>query len=182
LGFTSAQDIARLPHETFIARYSAKFPSLHEAQLVHRKAQQVMTVVFNAFSAAKHLDSSPPIFALSPPAAAREAAKQTLIKQYPTMASLFGSLDFCDCQECGSVLSPAAYLVDLLQFLDHKPADWQVFLANWKNTHNQVAYPFHDQAQLNDWNAKHPGQTPPIERLPYDVLLERRPDLPNLPL
>jgi hypothetical protein len=182
LGFTSAQDIARLPYDTFVDRYGSKFPSLQEAQLVHRKAQQITTVVFNAFSAAKHLDSSPPIFGLSPPPAVRESAKQALIKQLPTMESLFGSLDFCECEDCGSVLSPAAYFVDLLQFLDHKPADWQVFLADWKKTHNNVAYPFHTQAQLNDWIATHPGQTPPIEQTPYEVLVQRRPDLPNLPL
>jgi signal transduction histidine kinase len=35
------------------------------------------------------------------------------------MESLFGSLDFCECEECRSVLSPAAYLVDLLRLLDN---------------------------------------------------------------
>jgi hypothetical protein len=40
---------------------------------------------------------------------------------YPTLESLFGSMDFCSCDECRSILSPAAYLVDLLLFLD-KPA------------------------------------------------------------
>jgi hypothetical protein len=41
---------------------------------------------------------------------------------YPTLESLFGSMDFCACDECRSILSPAAYLVDLLQFID-KAAD-----------------------------------------------------------
>ena len=31
--------------------------------------------------------------------------------------TLFGSVDFCECEHCSSVLSPAAYLVDLLEFL-----------------------------------------------------------------
>lgn len=31
--------------------------------------------------------------------------------------TLFGSLDFCECRHCRSILSPAAYYVDLLQFL-----------------------------------------------------------------
>ena len=31
--------------------------------------------------------------------------------------TLFGSLDFCECWHCRLVLSPAAYFVDLLQFL-----------------------------------------------------------------
>jgi hypothetical protein len=37
---------------------------------------------------------------------------------FPTLEDLFGSLDYCDCQECGSILSPAAYLADLLHYLD----------------------------------------------------------------
>jgi len=36
---------------------------------------------------------------------------------FPTWQSLFGNLDFCDCQHCNSVYSPAAYLVALLKFL-----------------------------------------------------------------
>src|SRR5260370_17622392 len=41
---------------------------------------------------------------------------------YPTLESLFGSMDFCACDVCRSVLSPAAYLVDLLQFIDQEPS------------------------------------------------------------
>ena len=37
---------------------------------------------------------------------------------YPTLEGLFGSLDYCNCSDCGSILSPAAYLVDLLHYLD----------------------------------------------------------------
>jgi hypothetical protein len=33
------------------------------------------------------------------------------------LETLFGSLDYCDCAECLSVYSPAAYFVDLLQYL-----------------------------------------------------------------
>jgi hypothetical protein len=40
---------------------------------------------------------------------------------YPTLETLFGSMDFCSCPDCRSMLSPAAYMVDLLLFLD-KPA------------------------------------------------------------
>ena len=48
----------------------------------------------------------------------RIQARENLVKHYPTMESLFGSVDFCECEHCRSVLSPAAYLVDLLKFLD----------------------------------------------------------------
>src|SRR5215467_5869423 len=35
------------------------------------------------------------------------------------MARLFGNPDFCQCEDCRSVLSPAAYFVDVLEFLRH---------------------------------------------------------------
>ncbi|MCI0347982.1 MAG: Tc toxin subunit A, partial [Acidobacteriales bacterium] len=38
-------------------------------------------------------------------------------KNRPDYAALFGSVELCDCQHCRSIYSPAAYLVDLLQFL-----------------------------------------------------------------
>lgn len=41
---------------------------------------------------------------------------------YPTLEDLFGSMDYCLCEQCRSILSPAAYLVDLLLFLE-KPGD-----------------------------------------------------------
>lgn len=34
---------------------------------------------------------------------------------------LFGSPADCECEDCKSVFSPAAYLVDILQFLDNCP-------------------------------------------------------------
>jgi hypothetical protein len=40
----------------------------------------------------------------------------------PTLRRLFGSLETCTCGHCRSVLGPAAYLVDLLKFIDASPA------------------------------------------------------------
>jgi peptidoglycan hydrolase-like protein with peptidoglycan-binding domain len=52
--------------------------------------------------------------------AGSQAANADVIA-YPTLEQLFGSMDFCGCDHCRSVLSPAAYLVDLLQFIDKDP-------------------------------------------------------------
>ncbi|MBD2254377.1 neuraminidase-like domain-containing protein [Nostoc parmelioides] len=186
-GFTSAQDVVAFPYDTFIERFGKFFPSLDEARLVYRKAEQVSAVTFNFFTAAKQLDSSPATHVTSPPAKVRKAAKEELIKYYPTMETLFGSLDFCECEHCLSVLSPAAYFVDLLQFIDPKTLVWQNFLTDWKAKHGTAAYPFKNPTAqtnfLNKWREKHPGQPDPkTEKTPYEVLIERRPDLPNLPL
>ena len=36
----------------------------------------------------------------------------------PTLKTLFGSMDLCACEHCRSIYSPAAYFVEILQFLD----------------------------------------------------------------
>lgn len=117
-GLTSAADVVAIPRETFIARYAHRFPTPEQADLVHRKAEQISAVTYNLFTLAKQLDSSPPMHVTSAGPTAREDVKSALIKQFPTMETLFGSLDFCQCEHCQSILSPAAYFVDLLQFLE----------------------------------------------------------------
>ena len=44
-------------------------------------------------------------------------ASQTTLEAYPSLRALFGDLDSCECRHCQSVLGPAAYLADLLHFL-----------------------------------------------------------------
>lgn len=116
LGFTSASQIASHSKTDFLTKYGASFPP-GEAELVYGQAQTISSVTFNVFSIAKQLDTSPPVYALSSPAQDRQDAKDVLVKQFPSMAGLFGNLDFCQCEACRSVLSPAAYFVDLLDLL-----------------------------------------------------------------
>jgi hypothetical protein len=123
LGFTSAQQIASYGRDEFIDRFGDAFPSLVEGWLVHRKAQQISSVTFNFFALAKQLDTAPPVYGMSASNDDRQNARNAVVQQFPSMANLFGSLDFCDCAECRSVLSPAAYLVDLLEFLRQSAAN-----------------------------------------------------------
>ncbi len=55
------------------------------------------------------------VFAVPPP-----PDQAVALANYPNLRQLFGNLDMCECAHCQSVLSPAAYLVDLLEFLDPK--------------------------------------------------------------
>jgi len=41
----------------------------------------------------------------------------------PDLRTMFGSLEQCDCEECQTVYSPAAYLVDILHFLEKRAPD-----------------------------------------------------------
>jgi hypothetical protein len=45
-------------------------------------------------------------------------ANPAWLAQSPNLRALFGDLDSCDCRHGDSVLGPAAYLVDLLNFID----------------------------------------------------------------
>ena len=170
LGMTSAYDVMAYDESAFMELYDAKYlemykvaPTQAESRLVYRKATQVSSVTYNLFSIAKKLESELPVFGMSAPTQVRESAKNELIKHFPTMESLFGSMDFCECEHCRSVLSPAAYLVDLLQFVDVEPEVWGNFLTRWKDAHSG-----------QDYTAKY--------KKPYDALIERRPDLPYIPL
>ncbi len=43
---------------------------------------------------------------------------QNAIGDIPDLETLFGSLDYCDCEHCKSLYSPSAYLTDMLRFLN----------------------------------------------------------------
>jgi hypothetical protein len=174
-GLRSAFDITAMPYETFLSKYAAALGGEHVAGKIYGKAQQVSTVVYTFLGVARQSGSAVPLPVASPPPAAAQEAKDNLLKQYPTLETLFGSMDFCECDHCRSVLGPAAYLVNLLKFID--PADdvWSKQLTDWKAAHGNAPYPYND---LPTWTAD--GQPAPMT--PYEVLRERRPDLSTLPL
>ncbi|MBX3255085.1 MAG: hypothetical protein KF862_13160 [Chitinophagaceae bacterium] len=175
LGHSSAQDIVAVPREDFINRFATKYAATYKinidearliGKLVYNKSSQVYTTTYSFFTAMQTMRQTPGVFAVSGDAkkiATDQASLSDKIKNAPNLQELFGSLDFCECEHCRSVLSPAAYLVDLLQFLDRKQTDWDYFLDKWKKDHAGKNY--------TDDYAK-----------PYDALIERRPDIVNLPL
>ena len=122
LGFTSAHDIASYSKEEFTTKYASYFPP-GEAEIIFGQSQTVSSVTFNFFALAKQLDTSAPAYAISASETDRQNAKDAIVQQFPSMASLFGNLDFCQCDDCRSVLSPAAYFVDILEFLNKSGAN-----------------------------------------------------------
>jgi len=49
-----------------------------------------------------------------------EKKLEAVSKDFPNLKSLFKLVDICECEHCRSVYSPAAYLVELLQFLGNR--------------------------------------------------------------
>ncbi len=50
----------------------------------------------------------------------QEALQEVMARHRVDYATLFGSVELCDCQQCRSIHSAAAYFVDILQFLGPK--------------------------------------------------------------
>lgn len=113
-GYTSAQGISRLGRNAFVARHGAYFDEPEEAQQAYARARQIHDSAV-ALVSDMHPGTALDIHAVTG-GLAREAAK------IPQLKELFGSLDFCSCGHCQSVLGPAAYFVDILNFLRDRMA------------------------------------------------------------
>lgn len=110
-GLNSARAIAGIPLEQFTAQFGTALGGTAEAQSVYARAQlfsQSAVQIFGQY--ATSLNGNNPRLLGGAPDSAPQLANWT---------ALFGSPDFCACSDCQSILSPAAYLVDLLnQFVD----------------------------------------------------------------
>jgi len=108
-GIHSAFGLTRVPRETFVARHSSQLGGEEQADLIYRNARQIaasnLNLFVNMFQAARD----------ATPLAIGDVA--TSVHKMPSWKTLFGALDLCECEHCDSLYSPAAYLVDLLEFL-----------------------------------------------------------------
>src|SRR5207253_3393542 len=168
-GFKSAYDIVSLPYEHFIELVGPDVGSTRETQQIYWKAQQQSATIINVFTGAKQLGVAPPMQGLAKGKPQREdqiaRAKEKLTGRFPTLEALFGGVDYCECEHCNSVLSPAAYLVDILHYIDPKEPQWTQQKSRWAT----------GQADpKSDYETKY--------RKPFDALVIRRPDIPNIAL
>ncbi len=121
-GMRSAHAIVRTGHAAFTRRFSAALgKDLVDAIFARaRKKTAASLATLVKFSSA---------FAGPAPTMFLNLAGAEPTDEIPDWRTLFGSVDFCDCRDCRSVLSPAAYFVDLLQFLQSADAGERNALA-----------------------------------------------------
>jgi hypothetical protein len=182
-GLDSAQAVARYGREEFVAAFADKIGGVQQAVVLHAKAQQVHGAVLNLALSYLVASNAPPVGVHSPPQYIAPAPNVPDnvgdVIAYASLEKLLGEMDYCECEHCRSILSPAAYLVDMLQFLDYDSTRWTQFRAQWKNRHGGVPYPY-SYASLQEWT--NAGSPPEVTLTPLDILLSRRPDLQSLPL
>jgi hypothetical protein len=117
----SAYAIARYDKAGFVRAFKAKLGGSDVAAQIHARAKQIHGAVLNIAVSYLGARIAPTIGGASPVMqyAAPASDPNSSVIAYPTLEGLFGSLDTCSCEDCRSILSPAAYLVDLLHYLDH---------------------------------------------------------------
>jgi hypothetical protein len=125
----SAYQITRYGRKAFVRSFSKGMGGDDVASKTYDKAEYVYNAVLNITHHYFTKHKAPPIG--SDPSApvidpggggsgggGAQPAAQPASPVEATIQQLFGSIDYCNCSDCRSILSPAAYLVDLLQFID----------------------------------------------------------------
>ncbi len=119
-GVQTAQQVYAMGKERFLAAYSS-LPALGatEAARTWGRAEQTYGV---ALALASKFNAT--LGAASPVAVGKTLPEKVgeTIAAFPNLQTLFGSESLCECEECESVLGPAAYLADILDFLGQRQA------------------------------------------------------------
>lgn len=125
-GINSAAHVVRYQRSNFVQAFAEDLGGIEQAEFVYEKSVQVHNAVLNvalSFLTAQHglgIGVHSPAQIIDP---VPQAANAGDVIAYSKLEELFGEMDFCECQHCRSILSPAAYLVDLLQFIDVPPTE-----------------------------------------------------------
>jgi peptidoglycan hydrolase-like protein with peptidoglycan-binding domain len=138
-GIDAAYHVVRYEKEAFIKTYEQEVGGTEIAAQIYDKSAQTYNAVLNvaiSYMTAKNgirlgaqpLDATQQGSGgvgqiLQPEPAGPTPENASDVIAYPTLEGLFGEMDFCACDHCRSVLSPAAYLVDLLLFIDQEPTE-----------------------------------------------------------
>ena len=110
-GYDSARSIANQSVQHFVQKSGL---SIEAANRVHAHAQEISAQAVQAFAAVQDVVAGG-LGQTYVGNISKEMVGQLL--QIEGMSKLFGPGQFCDCPDCRSVLSPAAYLVDMLRFV-----------------------------------------------------------------
>jgi hypothetical protein len=118
LGLGSAMEVTSYPPDAFMDKFGASFPSTYEARSLHKKATDIHATTLNLATMYLAARANPNVYVLSGAIGRIASADGSDVVATATLEELFKNMDYCSCEHCNSVFSPAAYLVELLEFLD----------------------------------------------------------------
>jgi receptor-binding and translocation channel-forming TcA subunit of Tc toxin/ABC toxin-like protein/neuraminidase-like protein/putative peptidoglycan binding protein len=114
-GYSSAFSVSRRSLASFTGQTAALVGGEATAKQVYANAQRQVGRALGAFGLMNPATADPLFNAIG------EISEN--ISTDATWASLFGAIDYCRCDHCRSIYSPAAYFVDLLAWLDGHQAE-----------------------------------------------------------
>ncbi len=120
-GFRSASGIVRFGKERFVALHSQALGGNSRAQQIFDSAAAQHALALARFGRYSRSLNPVDLPVLPTPATTLLSRAIGLGDVFPDYQDLFGPFKLCDCEDCRSVLGPAAYLVDLLSFLQTIP-------------------------------------------------------------
>ncbi len=115
-GLTSALDITALSAQSFSTSYSALLGGTGFAALVYTQAVSNSNVAYNNLIGTYQIFAAPG-FSVLPGIPISFPTGTPPPHANPKLTTLFGNLNYCACEQCLSVYSPAAYFTDILNFL-----------------------------------------------------------------
>lgn len=127
LGITSATQIAAFGQQQFFNKATAAGLTNPEANQAFQAAAQRYAFVVSLYMQMNR-DSLGPWPKAMGNTSDLDPPTQEAIRSDPSLSTLFGSQDYCAIDDCTSVLSPAAYLCDLLLWLRNHPQGAQTTL------------------------------------------------------
>ncbi|MEJ2765235.1 neuraminidase-like domain-containing protein [Photobacterium sp. MCCC 1A19761] len=114
----SASDIVNIGRGRFLDEVAPKAGLTEtEAKATFARAQSTHTAALMIAGEARDLVAMSPA---ASPSTSIEALTADAASSFPNISSLFKATDSCQCEHCRSVYSPAAYLVELLEFLGQR--------------------------------------------------------------
>ncbi|WP_444944305.1 neuraminidase-like domain-containing protein [Microbulbifer sp. ZKSA006] len=118
-GITSSRDIVAKGKSLFLKEIApAAGIKSEEAGLIYAKAESLSSAAMMVAGDLQDLAAANVIPSINTKKLAVKA--QQVAEDYPNLKSLFKGTDTCACEHCRSVYGPAAYLVELLEFVDSR--------------------------------------------------------------
>jgi hypothetical protein len=109
-GITSAKAIREMGQSAFVRNYAEQVGGTEAALTLYHNASQTAATALALFADYSAAMNNIPLNVIN-------WTSNQPSQELPNWKTLFGSADFCACEHCCSIYSPAAYLVDSLQFL-----------------------------------------------------------------
>ncbi len=123
----SSQSVYNLGEKRFVEKISGSVISRQEAKKIYRKAEITYAASLAIMGEIKSLEAGSALRVLPDVTKSYNNLKYSTVKDFPDWQTLFTSTDICECEHCRSVFSPAAYLTDLLRFLQKRGAKDALF-------------------------------------------------------